>query len=191
MFSLEEQTNFSLFLLFRFIPYRGELFGLANLLKFKDGTFMDYAPTEQRQYGVGVHQLENLLQTVEGMTEEEFAAIGDDDNMFEDLARRTAGWLRFRTICFCTRRNFLTSIIYTGAKDDDENDDDDDDDIDSVRFLGAKVKSCLTFAIAQRYTLMTMKPQLVKWQTRVLWQWVNAVWKRLGYRLLCALNWEM
>jgi hypothetical protein len=132
MFSLEEQTNVSLFLLFRFIPYRGELFGLANLLKFKDGTFMEYAPNtvDSRQYGVGVHQKENLLQTVEGMTEEEFAAIGDDDNMFEDLARRTAGWLRFRTICFCTRRNFLTPIIYTGAKDDDENDD--DDDVDSV-----------------------------------------------------------
>jgi SNF2 family DNA or RNA helicase len=72
---------------------KGELFGLANLLKFKDGTFMDYASNkaDTRQYGVGVTQTENLLQSVDGMTGEEFDAIGDDDHMFEDLARRTAG----------------------------------------------------------------------------------------------------
>jgi hypothetical protein len=72
---------------------KGELFGLANLLKFKDGTFMDYASNkaDSRRYGVGVTQTENLLQSVDGMTGEEFAAIGDDDHMFEDLARRTSG----------------------------------------------------------------------------------------------------
>jgi SNF2 family DNA or RNA helicase len=75
---------------------QGELFGLANLLKFKDGTFMEYASNtastaDSRQYGVGVTQTENLLQSVDGMTAEEFDAIGGDDNMFEDVARRTAG----------------------------------------------------------------------------------------------------
>lgn len=68
---------------------KGELFGGENLLKFKDGTFMNYASrmSESRQYGVGVHDTSNLLDTVKNLTEEEFGDIGEDGNIFGDLAR--------------------------------------------------------------------------------------------------------
>lgn len=70
---------------------RGELFGMANLLKFKDGTFLNYDSkhAESRKYGVGVHATENLEEQVNGMEEEEFEQIGQDpeDDMFENLAK--------------------------------------------------------------------------------------------------------
>lgn len=68
---------------------KGELFGIENLLKFKDGHFINYASkvSESKQYGVGVHGTEDLLKQVQDMDEEEFDAIGDDGNVFEDLAR--------------------------------------------------------------------------------------------------------
>jgi hypothetical protein len=71
------------------ITRKGELFGGENLLKFKDGTFMNYASrmSESRQYGVGVHDTSNLLDTVTGLTEEELDDIGEDGNVFGDLAR--------------------------------------------------------------------------------------------------------
>jgi hypothetical protein len=46
---------------------------------------------DSRRYGVDVHQKENLVKTVEGMDEEEFEAIGEDENMHLDLARRMTG----------------------------------------------------------------------------------------------------
>jgi hypothetical protein len=70
---------------------KGELFGIENLLKFKDGSFMNYASkvSESRQFGVGVYDTENLLDEVRGMDVDEFAHVGSDGNMFEDLARST------------------------------------------------------------------------------------------------------
>jgi hypothetical protein len=72
------------------VSRKGELFGGENLLKFKDGTFMNYASrmSESRQYGVGVHDTNNLLETVKDLTEEELEDIGEAGNVFEDLATR-------------------------------------------------------------------------------------------------------
>lgn len=83
---------------------KGELFGIENLLKFKDGHFMNYASKveESKQYGVGVHGTEDLLEQVKDMDEEELADIGADGNIFSDLAQATekgrviAVSLRFR-----------------------------------------------------------------------------------------------
>jgi hypothetical protein len=60
------------------IDRKGKLFGLANLLKFNDGFFTNYAPkkSDSRQFGVGVYDTDNLLEKVQNMTEEEFQAIG-------------------------------------------------------------------------------------------------------------------
>jgi len=70
---------------------KGELFGMANLLKFKDGTFLNYASktSESRKYGVGVHDTENLLEQVKDMNEDEVLQIGEEENMFENLANCT------------------------------------------------------------------------------------------------------
>lgn len=70
---------------------KGELFGSENLLKFKDGTFMNYASRmlESRRYGVGVYDTHDLLDTVKDMSEEELNDIGQDVNMFGDIAKCT------------------------------------------------------------------------------------------------------
>ena len=51
---------------------------------------MNYASrmSESRQYGVGVHDTNNLLETVKDLTEEELEDIGEAGNVFEDLATR-------------------------------------------------------------------------------------------------------
>lgn len=73
------------------ISRKGELFGQENLLKFKDGTFMNYASrmSESRQYDVGVHDTNNLLDAVKDLTEEDLNDIGEVGNVFGDLARCT------------------------------------------------------------------------------------------------------
>jgi hypothetical protein len=70
---------------------KGELFGSENLLKFKDGTFMNYASRmlESRRYGVGVYDTHDLLDTVKDLSEEELNDIGQDVNMFGDIAKCT------------------------------------------------------------------------------------------------------
>jgi len=70
---------------------KGELFGLGNLLKFKDGTFMNYSTQspDNGRYGEDVHRAENLLEAFQDMTEEEIDALDDQHNFFEDLSRRT------------------------------------------------------------------------------------------------------
>lgn len=70
---------------------KGELFGSENLLKFKDGTFMNYASRmmESRRYGVGVYDTSDLLETVKDLSEEELNDIGQDGNMFGDIAKCT------------------------------------------------------------------------------------------------------
>jgi hypothetical protein len=70
---------------------KGELFGLENLLKFKDGTFMNYASRilESRRYGVGIYDTNAILETVKDLTEEELNDIGQEGNIFEDIAKCT------------------------------------------------------------------------------------------------------
>ena len=70
---------------------KGELFGCENLLKFNDGTFMNYASRqrESQRYGVGVYDTSALLETVKDLSEEELNDIGQEGNMFEDIANCT------------------------------------------------------------------------------------------------------
>ena len=71
---------------------KGELFGLENLLKFKDGTFLEYTsdrPKETKQYGIEVHQMKDMLEKVEQTSEDVLAAIGDKENAYLDLSRWT------------------------------------------------------------------------------------------------------
>jgi hypothetical protein len=65
---------------------KGELFGLENLLKYKDGTFMNYASkvVESNKYGIGVHDTTDLLQTVKDLSEEDLDNIGGVENLFEE-----------------------------------------------------------------------------------------------------------
>lgn len=71
------------------VSRKGELFGLENLLKFKDGTFMNYATklTESQKFGVGIHDTSNLLDTVKNLSLDDLDDLGQDDNIFGDLAR--------------------------------------------------------------------------------------------------------
>lgn len=74
---------------------KGELFGLANLLKFKDGTFMNYGSgtsrRENRKYeGLGIHSTDAVMEKLKEMSEEEAANFcGEDDIVFDNLATRT------------------------------------------------------------------------------------------------------
>lgn len=86
---------------------KGELFGMANLLKFKDGTFLNYATkkSESKKYGVGVHDTENLLEQVRDMDEDEVDQIGEEEDMYENLAYRTeSGKFLALVIVLQTRR---------------------------------------------------------------------------------------
>jgi hypothetical protein len=68
---------------------KGELFGSENLLKFKDGTFMNYASRklESRRYGVGVYDTNDLLDMVKDLSEDELNDIGQEGKIFGDLAK--------------------------------------------------------------------------------------------------------
>jgi hypothetical protein len=90
---------------------KGELFGLANLLKFREGTFMNYASDttttrDSRKYeGLGAHRTEDILDTVKEMSEEDIEEIGSDGNVFADIAMQkskgrviTAGPFSFMNI---------------------------------------------------------------------------------------------
>jgi SNF2 family DNA or RNA helicase len=50
---------------------KGELFGLANLLKFKDGTFMNYGSkeSESHKYGLGIYDSKNFLEGLRHLSE--------------------------------------------------------------------------------------------------------------------------
>lgn len=65
---------------------KGELFGLENLLKYKDGSFMNYAEKgiESKRYGIGVHDTMDLLDSVKDLSEEDLDNIGRVENLFED-----------------------------------------------------------------------------------------------------------
>jgi hypothetical protein len=64
-------------------------FGSENLLKFKDGTFMNYASRmlESRRYGVGVYDTNDLLETVKDLSEDDLNDIGQEGKVFGDLAK--------------------------------------------------------------------------------------------------------
>jgi hypothetical protein len=81
---------------------KGELYGIANLLKFKDGTFMTYKPkkSESSRYGVGVHDTKDFVEQVNNLSNEQVEEIGDDRNMFEDLAKCYEKGKRLRTKSF-------------------------------------------------------------------------------------------
>jgi len=58
---------------------KGELFGLANLLSYKDGNFRNYKSTTSsniRQYGSGVYLSEDVRAAVVNMPEQEFKTLG-------------------------------------------------------------------------------------------------------------------
>jgi len=62
---------------------KGELFGLANLLRFKDGTFRQYRSSlgsSSKRYGCGVYRSEDLRASVIDLSERDFEAIGGDDS---------------------------------------------------------------------------------------------------------------
>jgi hypothetical protein len=73
---------------------KGELFGMANLLKFVDGPFMNYGSGERKdrkRYGdLGIHSKDAVFNTVNDMAPEEIAdVVGDEDAaVFADLSSR-------------------------------------------------------------------------------------------------------
>lgn len=73
---------------------RGELFGIANLLKYKDGAFMSYKTENKR--GVQVVSTSSILSSIRGMSEEGLDELGGD-GLIEGLDNtgkwNTASWL--------------------------------------------------------------------------------------------------
>jgi hypothetical protein len=68
---------------------KGELFGLENLLKYRDGTFMNYSSkvVESKRYGIGVHDTMDLLETVKDLSEEDLDNVGGEVSLFEDTMK--------------------------------------------------------------------------------------------------------
>ena len=63
---------------------QGELFGTANLLRFKDGTFMQYGDQtrDSQKYGGGIYTVESLISAAQSAGEEALeAVVGDDDGV--------------------------------------------------------------------------------------------------------------
>jgi hypothetical protein len=68
---------------------RGELFGIANLLRFRDGPFMKYGDQtrEEARYGDNIYNADGLLSSNRGGNEEALQRIvGDDQNEHDLLA---------------------------------------------------------------------------------------------------------
>lgn len=83
---------------------RGELFGIANLLKFSEDTFMNYATKSESketnkyygQLGNDIHSVEALQTSLKNLSEEEKEAVFlDEEDVFPNLATRkgTIGYL--------------------------------------------------------------------------------------------------
>lgn len=60
---------------------RGEIFGLANLLRFEDGTMMKYGAEakEAGQFGCGIYNMESVVEAAKN------SATETDDEDFMDL----------------------------------------------------------------------------------------------------------
>lgn len=72
---------------------RGELFGIANLFRFKDGTFMQYGDEtrDSHRYGGDIYNVGSLISAAQAAGEEGLEAIvGGDDNV-EGLVEYAAG----------------------------------------------------------------------------------------------------
>ena len=77
---------------------KGELFGITNLLKYKDGNFKTYKSTVAdsiKDYGCGVYREEDLEAAVRNMSEDEFKTLGEDtaktlseDTVFAKMAKQ-------------------------------------------------------------------------------------------------------
>lgn len=112
---------------------KGELFGLENLLKFKNGKFMNYTlrVAESNLYGVGVHDTKSLFEAVKNLSEDELDDIGVEGDLF----LRNAGLTKRGTIGSLQAtapRNFsngLFSLIVGSHGKDRESDCDDEDDL--------------------------------------------------------------
>jgi hypothetical protein len=97
------------------VSRKGELFGLENLLKFKDGTFMNYASkmSESKQYGVGVYDTNSLLETVKDLKEDELDAIGDDSCFPALIPAKMAGKASHSCLYpLLSDWNTLTSLLF-------------------------------------------------------------------------------
>jgi hypothetical protein len=75
---------------------KGELFGLANLLKFRDGTFMNYqssaSSSSKADSAMDQVVFDDFLASVRGITEDDFDELGDDRTAAMDaLVKRRAG----------------------------------------------------------------------------------------------------
>ena len=86
---------------------KGELFGMANLLKFVDGPIMNYGSGERKdrkRYGdVGIHSKDAVFNKVSDMAPEEIAdVVGDEDAaVFADLSSRRVRPGEYLAVCVC------------------------------------------------------------------------------------------
>lgn len=75
---------------------RGELFGIANLLKFKEGTFMNYATKTESKEMKKYEELKNDMHSVEALQttlmnaseEEKQNTFLEEENVFPNLTTR-------------------------------------------------------------------------------------------------------
>jgi hypothetical protein len=67
---------------------RGELFGIANLLRFKDGTFMNYGTQtrEEARFGENIYNVETLLSNAQGNNDGALGRVMGEDQSENDLA---------------------------------------------------------------------------------------------------------
>lgn len=79
---------------------RGELFGIANLLKLSEGTFMNYASKSESkeinkyygQLGNDIHSVEALQTNLKDLSEEEKEAVFlEGEDVFGNLATKRKG----------------------------------------------------------------------------------------------------
>lgn len=105
---------------------RGELFGIANLLKFKPGTFMNYAAItetkETKKYADlkdNMHSVDALKSSLLDHSEkaEEILFLEEED-MFPNIATRKGTVKSF--VCFLSIWCKLTLILYLSADDNSD-----------------------------------------------------------------------
>lgn len=63
---------------------QGELFGTANLLRFKDGTFMQYGQQtrDAHQFGEDIYNVDSMISAAQAAGNEALeAVVGDDDGV--------------------------------------------------------------------------------------------------------------
>lgn len=70
---------------------RGELFGIANLLRFKDGTFMPYGEEtrDSHRYGGDVYDVQALVDAAQEAGEDAIEKLVGEDEGVQDLVGLT------------------------------------------------------------------------------------------------------